>query len=201
MPAPFEIIAPPFTAWWAPVGTAFPALGTAVPIAWNIIGTSGDADYDPEGVTVAHGQEVNPVTPLGRTAPVKAFRSEESLVISLTVWDPTLEQYRLAANNRNFQTTAAGAGTPGVKKLQLYRGPVVNTMALLVRSNVSPYGDEMGMQYQVPNCFMSGGPEIQYRKAEPAGLAFEFTAMLDPSRAQPWDALAQLVQQHQPALP
>lgn len=201
MPAPFEIIAPPFTAWWAPAGTAFPALGTAPPIAWNIIGTSGDADYDPEGVTVAHSQEVNLVTPLGRTAPVKAFRSEEGLVISLTVWDLTLEQYRLAANNRNFQTTAAGAGTPGIKTQQLYRGPGVNTMALLVRSTTSPYGDEMGMQYQVPYCFMSGGPEIQYRKADPAGLAFEFTAMLDPTQAQPWDALAQLVQQHQPALP
>lgn len=201
MPAPFEIISPPFTAWWAPVGTAFPVIGVAPLVAWTMIGTSGDADYDPAGVTVTHSQEVNLVRPLGRTAPVKAFRTEEGLVISFTVWDVTLEQYRHAISNRNFSTVAAGSGTPGTKTMAFYQGRDVAPVALMLRSGVSPYGDLMGMQYEVPYCFQSGSPEIAYRKGDPAGLDLEFTAMLDPSQTTPWDAFGRLRQQHQPALP
>ncbi len=200
MPAPFEIIAAPFTAWWAPVGTAFPALGAAPSVDWVQIGTSGDQSYDPEGVSIEHGQEVNAVRPLGSTAPVKAFRTEEDLTVTFTLWDVTLEQYRLALNNNTIATVAAGVGTPGTKAVQFYRGAQVATMALLLRSDSSPYGDAMSMQYELPYCFQSGNPTPVYRKGEPAGLEFEFMALRNPTGSAA-ESLGRLVQQHQLPLP
>ncbi len=200
MPAPFEIIAAPFTAWFAPVGTAFPLLGVAPAVDWIKIGTSGDESYSEEGVKVTHSQEVNKVRPLGSTVPIKAFRTQEELLIAFTVWDVSAEFYRLSLNSNDVTTTAAGAGTAGFKSVQFYQGEQVATMALLLRSDVSPYGDDMQMQYEVPYCFQSGNPEPVYKKGDPAGFALEFSALRDPNAATKATSFGRLVLQHQAPL-
>jgi len=73
-------------------------------------------------------------------------------------------------------------------------------MALLVRGNVSGYGDGFKSQYEIPVCFQSGSPEPVYTKGEPAGLALEFTALEDPAAATPDMRFGRLVMQHQAAL-
>lgn len=201
MPQPFEIIAAPFTAFYAPVGTAFPLVNAAPAVDWVKIGTSGDESYDEEGVTVTHTQEVNKVRPLGSTVPIKAFRTAEELLIAFTLWDVSGEFYRLSLNSNAVATTAAGTGTPGTKTVQFYQGEQVATMALLLRAGVSPYGDDMSMQYEVPYCFMSGSPEPVYRKGEPAGFALEFSALRDPNAASKALSFGRLVLQHQKPLP
>jgi hypothetical protein len=200
MPAPFEIIAAPFVAYYAPLGTAFPLLTAEPDEDWVMIGTSGDESYDPEGVAVRHTQDVNMVRPLGSTAPVKAFRREEDLVIAFTIWDVSAEAYRLGLNSNAIATVAAGEDTPGKKTIQFYQGEQVATMALLLRAEVSPYGDDMRMQYEVPYCAMSGNPEAVYRKGEPAGLALEFSALKDPNAATKAESFGRLVMQHQAPL-
>lgn len=197
MPAPFEIIAAPFVAYHAPLGTAFPVVNAAPAAAWIKIGTSGDESYDPEGVSVQHSQDVNLVRPLGSTAPIKAFRREEDLIIAFTLWDVSAEFYSLALNSNPITTVAAGEGTPGTKAFQLYRGEQVATMALLLRADVSPYGDGMNMQYEVPYCAMIGNPEAVYRKGDPAGLALEFAALKDPNAATKAESFGRLIMQHQ----
>lgn len=198
---PYEIIAAPFTLWWAPTGTAFPLIGAAPAVEWIKVGTSGDRSESEEGVTVAHGQEINQVRTAGSTGPVKAFRTEESLVVSLTLLDITLEQYRLSLNGNAVATTAAGVGTAGFKALKLYKGVDVAAMALLVRGEVSGYGDGWRSQYEIPVCFQSGSPEPVFTKGEPAGLALEFTALEDPAAATPDARFGRLVMQHAAALP
>lgn len=201
MPAPYEIIAAPFVAYYAPLGTAFPAVDAEPSEDWIMIGTSGDESYDPEGVAVRHTQDVNLVRPLGSTAPVKAFRREEDLIVAFTVWDVSAEAYRLAINSNEVTTVAAGAGAAGTKAVQFYQGEQVATMALLLRAEVSPYGDNMAMQYEVPYCAMTGNPEAVYRKGEPAGLALEFAALKDPNATSKAQSFGRLVMQHQAPLP
>ena len=201
MPAPFEIIAAPFVAYYAPLGEAFPAVDAVPAGNWVMIGTSGDESYDPDGVTVRHSQSVNMARPLGSTAPVKVFRTEEDLVVAFTIWDVSAEGYRLSVNSNEVTTVAAGAGTPGTKTLQFYQGAQVATMALLLRAEVSPYGDDMKMQYELPYCAMTGNPEAVYRKGEPAGLALEFNALKDPNAVSKALSFGRLVIQHQVALP
>lgn len=197
---PYEIVGAPLTLWLAPVGEAFPAIDAAPGGNWVKVGTSGDRNYSEEGVAVMHNQTLSQARPAGTTGPVKAFRTDEDLMISLTLWDITLEQYAAALNDADVATTAAGVGTAGFKAIGLSQGQEVTAYALLARGT-SPYGDGMNAQYQVPRCYQSASPNPQYVKGNPAGLELEFTALEDLNAANAAERFGKLVAQHQAALP
>lgn len=182
MPQPYEIVGQPLSLYLAPVGTAFPLVDAAPSGSWALIGTSGKRSQDESGVSVAHNQSISKVRPGGALGPVKAFRSEEDLMFKLTIWDITLEQVKIALNANSLTTVAAGVGTAGYKKMGLSRGMSVTEYALLARG-VSPYGDAMTAQYQVPRCYMSNSPTVVFKKAVPAGVEMEFTALEDLTAA------------------
>ena len=196
---PYEIIGAPFTLWVADTGTAFPALDAEPAVGWTKIGTNGDRNYSEEGVTVSHSQTLNYARPAGATGPVKAFRTEEDLRISLTLWDITLEQYAFAMNRNTVSTVAAGEGTVGSKSIGIYRGTQVREMALLLRG-ISAYDAAMVAQYEVPRAVDAGSPQIKYSKGVPAGLAIEFMAMEDLAAAAVEERFGRLRSQHQAAL-
>lgn len=196
---PYEIIAAPFTLWLAPVGTAYPLLSAAPASEWVKVGTNGDRSESEDGVTVSHSQDFSETKTAGSTGPVKAFRTDEGLKVSLTLLDVSLEQYKLALNSNAVSTTAAGVGTVGFKSLPLYRGLNVATHALLVRG-ASAYGDNYIGQYEIPYCYQSASPELVYKKGDPAGLALEFTALEDPAAASASARFGRLIMQHAVAL-
>lgn len=196
---PYEIIGAPLTLWLAPVGTAFPLIDAAPAAEWIKVGTSGDLNYSDDGVTVTHNQTFSQARPAGSIGPRKAWRTEENLMIALTLWDLTLEQYATALNNATVATTAAAAGTAGYKKIGLSQGEDVAFLALLARG-VSPYGDGFNAQYEVPRCYQSGNPNPVFKKGVPAGLALEFTAFEDATAATAAERFGRLVAQHQDPL-
>lgn len=200
MSAPFEIISAPFTLYWAPVGESFPAIDATPAGNWVKVGTSGDRDYADEGVTVAHEQSIEKFRGAGSTGPRKVSRTEEDLMVRLTLWDISLEQYRLALNNVAVVATAAGSGTGGFKTITPYQGLDVALMALLVRGDFSAYGAGWKSQYEIPVCYQSGSPEPVFGKGAPAGLALEFTALEDPNAATAAERFGRLKVQHQAAL-
>jgi hypothetical protein len=196
---PYEIIGAPLTLWLAPIGTAFPLVDVTPAGTWVKIGTNGTRSESDDGVTVTHSQTLTKVRPGGATGPVKAFRSEEDLMIKLVLWDLTLEQYMLALNSNTLTTTAAATGTAGFKKLGLSRGTSVKEYALLARG-VSPYDEAMTAQYQVPRCYQSASPAPAFKKGVPAGLDLEFTALEDLAAATQDVRFGSMVFQHQIAL-
>ncbi len=196
---PYEIVGAPLTLWLAPVGTAFPLVNAAPAGAWVKIGTNGTRNQSEEGVTVRHMQSLSKVRPGGALGAVKAFRTEEDLSFSMTLWDITLEQYKLALNAATVTTTAAGAGTAGFKTMGLSRGLAVTEHALLARG-VSPYDEVMTAQYQVPRCYNSDSPEVAYRKGVPAGLRLTFEALEDLGAASDALRFGSMVFQHQAPL-
>ena len=195
---PFEIIAAPFTVWIAPVGEAFPAIEDAPAGNWTKVGTNGDVNYTEDGVTVSHPQTVETFRPLGRTGPVKAFRTEEELRIAFTLADISLEQYAHALNQNAVTDVAPGAAA-GYRKIGLSRGRQVAQRALLIRGNESPYGEgaagDWNLQYEVPVAFQGGEPEPVYVKGEPAGLALEWMALDDPNAASDDERFGRLIAQ------
>ena len=182
MSEPYEIIMAPYEVWLAPVSTAFPDLDEAPAAAWAKLGTNGADDMEEEGVTVTHSQTISEKRTLGSTGPAKVKRTEESLTISLTLLDLTLEQYAKALNGVTVSDVAAGAGTPGYRKITLRQGPDVTLYALLCKG-LSPYGDSYAAQYQVPICYQSDNPAPVYNKGDAAALKLTFTAIEDPNAA------------------
>lgn len=193
--SPFEIIAAPYTLYFAATGTTFPDVDTAPSGDWTKVGTYGDLNYGEEGVTVEHSQDIVEFMALGDAGTRKVFRTKESQKVKIKLFDITLEQYKLALNRNTVTTVAAGSGTPGYKKIGLSRGFQVDTMALLVRGEVSPYGDIWFMQYEIPIAAQTGNPTIIYKKGEPAGLDLEWTTLVDPS-ASAAERFGRLVVQH-----
>lgn len=191
--APYEIISTPFTAYWAPVGTAFPDVDEAPGGSWTKIGTNGDLNYAEDGVTVQHEQDVSMFRALGSTGPRKAFRNSERQVVGFTLMDLSLEQYRQSLNQNTVTTTAAGVGSPGTKDIGLSRGLSVTEMALLLRADISPAGDGFAMQYEIPRAVEIGSPEVVFRNGEPAGLALEFETLEDTSASTEAERFGRLV--------
>lgn len=193
--APFEVIAAPFTVWTAPVGEAFPAIEDTPAGNWAQIGTSGDRNYTEAGVTIVHGDVVEQVRSLGSTGPIKTFRTEESLMVRFAVMDLSLEQYRHILNSNTVTDTAAGGGAAGFRDVDMYRGASVAQTALLIRGSASAYGDAWNSQFEIPVAVHTGSPESVFQKGVPVGLAFEFTAIEDPSAATSADRFGKIVMQ------
>lgn len=190
---PYEIIAAPFTVWYAPVGTAFPDIEQAPLAPWAKIGSSGDLNYMDDGVTISHAQTMEKFRALGDAGSRKVFRTEEDLMVALVLADLTLEQYAHALNS-NTITTVPAATNAGYKKIGLSRGFSVATVALLVRGP-SPYGANWSMQFEVPRAAQSGNPEVVMRKDTPAGLALEWTALVDPNAASEFERFGRIIAQ------
>lgn len=193
MSAPYEVIAAPLTLYVAPVGTLFPDLDAEPSGSWAKVGSSGDRNYSEDGVSVQHQQNVELFRALGSTGPIKAFRTEEGLGISVTLHDVTLEQYRLALNGN--AVTEVTNNNPHYKKVGLSRGRQVTQYALLARGMASGYGDDLVAQYEVPVVIETGEPEPVYQKGEPAGLELQFTALEDPDAASEDERFGRLVMQ------
>lgn len=175
--APFEIVAAPLELYVAAVGESFPAIDTEPPGGnWVLIGTSGDDNYSEDGVTVQATETVEDFRTLGGTGPVKSFRTEEDLIVSVTLHDLTLEELARAFN---FNTVSDDSDD---RTMNLYKGREVTYMALLVRGNgAGPYGTGYNVQWEIPRVRISGEPELVFTKGEPVGVAIEFMALQDLS--------------------
>jgi hypothetical protein len=170
----------------APTGTAFPNVSdseSSFGTQWIRLGqTEG-------GVKAAHGQTIVELRTDQTTAPVKAIRSEETLEVTFSLAELTLEHYAVALNRALEGPTVGGSD----KSVQLYRGGFqVETLALFVRGDhLSPYGDK-NLQYEVPVAFQAGDPETEYVRDNKAVLACSFHVIADPDRVDDDDAFGVL---------
>jgi hypothetical protein len=198
--APYEVIAAPFVAYWAPVAEPFPAIDVAPAGNWLRIGTSGELNYGEEGVVIEQPQSIAKWRAGGSTGVRKVFRTEEDFMVRFTLIDLTLEQYRHGLNLNTITTVPAGSGTAGYKKIGLLRGNDVAQMAIILRGP-SPYGASMNLQFEIPIAFQTGEPKPVFgKKGEPAGIELEFTAIVDPNASNEKEQYGRIVAQHQVAL-
>lgn len=170
MPAPHEVVASALTIYLADVGTAFPAVSGTPSVSWTKLGTAGANNYDEDGVTVAHSEEVNDWTPVGSTMPLKRFRTAESFMISLNLVDVSPEAYALVMNDATV--TTAGSD----KSFSLYRGDQVNSFAVLARG-MSSVDNDLNCQYEFSKAFVSVNGDVVWKKGDPAMLPVEILAV------------------------
>lgn len=194
MGEPFEILIGPCEIYLAPVGTTFPDVDTVPGSDWFLLGKNGKRNMADGGVTITHEQTINVHRNAGSTGGVTAVRPEESLKVSFTIEDITLEQYAKALNNKTVEKVAAASGTPGYRKISLHQGPAVAKYAMLCRG-MSPYGDGMNAQYQVPFAYQMDNPAPVFNKTDVASLKFTFDALEDPNATNDNERFGHLIEQ------
>ena len=173
-----NIINGPLSLYFAAVGTAFPLVDDDPPTGFTLIGTSGAKNYMEDGVSLAFNQTVEAFRGLGSTTALKAFRTEEDLMISVQMADLTLAEVRRALNENAVTNTPAASGVPGTDEINLNRGVDVNTIALLVRGIGKSAQFEAGnVQYEFDKVYEAASPELIFVKGEPVGVSLEFHAL------------------------
>lgn len=192
MPEPYEILTGVGRLYLAVPGTVFPAVNVTPPAPWRDLGVTQD------GIAVKLDEKVTEVYVDQETAPLKASRSEETLVIEATLAETTLENLADVLG-QTVSDTAAGVGTIGTRKSRLYRGPVVKTFAFLFRG-FSAYG-EYPAQYELPYGYISGSVELKATKDDNQKIKIEIHALLDPLASTDEDKFGHLVMQDAAALP
>ena len=185
MAAPYELVAAPLSLYLAPTGTAFPTVDTpaaSFPVGWVPVGSNiygPTYDTDAAGITVTHNQTFATFTPVGTTAPIKIWRTDEQLTIAITLADITPAMYSIALNDVAITQVVATTGVAGTSSIPLLQGITVSTYALLARG-ISSFNDQLGAQYQVPAIYQSANPAPVFKKGAPAELAITFATILDP---------------------
>lgn len=197
---PQYIIIAPFDVYLAPEGTAFPDPDTTPAAPWALLGTNGKRSYSEDGVVATHEQSLYQHRTAGSTGPVKAARTDEGLLIELTVEDMSLETYAKVLNGKTVTDVPAASGTPGERKITLRQGPDVATFAMIVRGP-SPYLAGAYAQYEVPRVFQAGNPAPAFTKGGAAGLACQFAALEDPDASSDDERFGHLVAMDAEALP
>lgn len=198
--APFEIIASPATLYLAPALTARPTITTypyPTPAGpWALIGTDGELNYTEDGVKISQPQDVTELMMLGDTAPRKAVRVKEGVMVEVNVADLTLEAWKLALNSNTITPTAAGVAA-GAKKIGLSRGPGVGSFALLVVFP-SPYGLDLWSHIWLPRAINKGASEFDFRKGVAAALKLQFSAMVNADASSEDERLGVIEAQTEP---
>jgi hypothetical protein len=174
---PFSIVAGPAKVYVAAADTAQPAINATPSGAWTYLG------YTEGGVQVAHSQNINYIGADQVTTPLKAIRTEEGLSIEFGLAEMTLENFGRVLNSNSVTETVQAAG---YKELDLYRGDVVKTLAMVVRGP-SPYGSGTSsaweMQYWVPVVVMSGEPQTTLNKDDKSVLQTQWMALYSETNA------------------
>ena len=168
--------APTITVAAAPSGgttaTATARVGTA---GWTQLGLYGSVNYSDEGVKVTISQATEKIRGCGSTGAIKAFRTEEDVMVSLTLRDLRPEML----------TYALSSLPPNDGKIGLGRGVEVQTGALLLRgSGKSPYSSQLALEWWFPlGYFSSDSIEIDFSKSAPADLEMEYSVLADAAQA------------------
>lgn len=197
---PYEVVCAPFVVWKAPVGEAFPLIDAAPGGLWTKFGTSGELNYDEEGVIVEHPQEIAEWMSGGDTGIRKVFRTKDLFKVHFTLVDITLEQYSHAINGNAITAVAASSGVAGYKKMGLSRGSNVSQYALLIRG-MSPYMASGNIQYEVDIAFQTGSQNVNLgKKGTPAGLMLEFTGIINANASIESERYGRVVAQTAAAL-
>ena len=168
--SPFEVIAGPARVWLASVGVTMPGItdNDAAILALGFV-ELGRTDG---GVSVAHNESIELIMVDQVTGPVKAIRTEETIVVSFSFANLTLENYAKVLNNVAVATVAAQE-----RSITLYQGVTVQQFAMLVRGD-SPYEDSV-LQFELPVVSQTGSPSLTFTRDDKAVLETEWTTLED----------------------
>jgi len=170
---PYQLMNGPFAVYIATPVELPPDIDDPPTGNWALFGVSADKDITEEGITLTFPQAMNFFRGLGSTAPRKAFRTTEDVIVEFTLADASVENF---ARGLNDATIALGGNH---RKINLLQGAEVAQFSLLIYGDgKSAYGDFNSFLW-LPRCSHDGDISPKIVKGEPIGLKYKWHALLD----------------------
>lgn len=157
--------------YYAPIGEAFPAVGSAPAGNWTLLAAATDITED--GVTIQTNVQDALIRSLGSVAPVKAGIVTKDFVLEFSVMNAALEQQALAQGGDPDDVTDNGTN----KSFPLPASPTPQGWAILVRWDQSPEGDALNSQFEIKSAVQVGAAGGQFSKSNPYAQAYRLVAL------------------------
>ena len=174
-----KILAGGSKAYVAPSGEAMPTNLAAIGGNWSELAQGLVTE---EGVTLSVTETVNEIRSVTDLLPIDVRRTSQSIAVSFGIYDATPEAFKVALNDNEVTTTAAGSGISGVKSIDLAVGTEVTEQALLMVAPTSPSSGADGMVtaiYMPSGRFALNG-DITVNK-EQATIPFTYSVIKHPT--------------------
>lgn len=191
--SPFSMVVGPGELYVAPTGETFPDVDATPSGNWAKLGADGSRSFTEDGLTISNEQSLSQRYTVGSTGARKAVRTQETMSVSGTLVDLTIETIAKILNDASVTTTTAATSQIGLEEVDTYRGADVNQFAVLIRYD-SPYGDTWQTQVEIPVMYSSSNLEYSLSK-ETSEVSFEFTALEDPNAATASERFGRIVAQ------
>lgn len=174
--SPYQLLNGPVNVYFADPASLPPDVATPTASidtnVWTIFGTEGDQDLFEDGVKIMADQSVAEFIGLGSIGPRKMFRENQHVRVEFKLADVSVEYVSRFLNGNAINLDSHR------RRVEYQMSADVEQVALLIRSNKSPYGD-FNSQHWFPRCSHDANTELLYVKGAPVGIQFRYTALVD----------------------
>lgn len=167
----------------APVGTVVPTLPAlagdplTVAAAWTPVG------YTDAGITFAYAPTNKDINVDEEMSPVRVLKTAESLKISASLAEATIENMNRALSGANITTVTAGTGIPGSATLDIGGSQLYTEFALLIVGS-GPAPSFFPRLSVVWRSMATANVSMSFKKDDKTVVPVEFTALADSTRPQ-----------------
>ena len=174
-----------------------PSADLATP--WFRLGTNANLGYSSDGVRLEVAESLTDIFTDGTTMAVDTRRTEESILLTATLTENTLNldllggtnapgspvnMFQMAFNNNDVTEVSASPSVEGSSTIELYQGPHVSKFQFLARAMSDPDDDEDGpfpVQFWIPTVRLAGSISSAFVKGDPLMVEASFMALYHPT--------------------
>ena len=150
---------------------------------WVALGSSSNLGYSSDGVRLEVAESLTDIFTDGTTMAVDTRRTEESILMSVTLMEDTLamdmfDMYQMAFNYNDVDEVSASPTVEGSSTIELYQGPHVQKFQFVARALSDPdQGPQFPVQFWVPTVRLAGSISSAFVKGDPLMVEASFMAL------------------------
>ena len=152
---------------------------------WFTLGTNANLGYSSDGVRLEVAESLTDIFTDGVTMAVDTRRTEESILLTATLMENSLDldhfnMDRMAFNNNAVTEEPATTTVGGYSVIDLYQGPHVQKFQFVARAMSDPDDGAAGpfpVQFWIPTVRLAGSISSAFVKGDPLMVEASFMAL------------------------
>ena len=158
------------------------------PSPWLQLGENGNLGYSSDGVRLEVAESLTDIFTDGTTMAVDSRRTEESILLSATLMEDSLDlsMFRMAFNYNTVTNVPETPSVEGSNTIDFYQGPHVRKFQFLARAMSDPDDDPDGpfpVQLWIPTVRLAGSISSAFVKGDPLMVEASFMALYHKDHA------------------